>query len=242
MLFAIFVSPEKDAVPGLGLERLKMKMKKDVTWVRLAGVVVLAVAMGCSTAYYSTWEMLGKEKRDLLRSNVEEVRDDQEETRDQFESALDRMRQLYDLDADDLEDAYDKLAEEYEKSVDRADELSDQIDKIDSIANDLFDEWENEIGEISSTELQAKSRQKLEESQRNYAGLEAALRKSEAGMDPVLTQLHDSVLYLKHNLNAVAIGGLSAETAKIEADIETLIEDMEASIAEADRFLKTLPE
>lgn len=207
----------------------------------LAGLVI-AAALGCSTAYYSTWEMLGKEKRDLLRSNVEEVRDDQQEAADQFESALDRLRQLYDVDAGELEDVYDKLAKDYEKSQDRADDLSDQIDKIDSIANDLFDEWEEEIGEISSADLSAKSRQKLEESKRSYASLEAALRKSEASMEPVLTQLNDNVLYLKHNLNAAAIGGLSTEAASIEADIETLIADMEASIAEADRFLQTLPE
>jgi len=207
----------------------------------LAGLVI-AAALGCSTAYYSTWEMLGKEKRDLLRSNVEEVRDDQQEAADQFESALDRLRQLYDVDAGELEDVYDKLAKDYEKSQDRADDLSDQIDKIDSIANDLFDEWEEEIGEISSADLSAKSRQKLDESKRSYASLEAALRKSEASMEPVLTQLHDNVLYLKHNLNAAAIGGLSTEAASIEADIETLIADMEASIAEADRFLQTLPE
>ena len=217
-------------------------MKNEIAWMRLVGSTVLAVALGCSTAYYSTWEMLGKEKRDLLRSNVEEVRDDQQKTAQQFESALDRMRQLYEVDAGDLEDVYDKLAKEHEKSVDRADDLSEQIAKIDSIAEDLFEEWEEEIGEISSSDLRAKSRQKLEESRRNYARLETALRKSEASMEPVLTQLHDNVLYLKHNLNAAAVGGLSAETAKIEADIDALIADMEASIAEADRFLQTLPE
>ncbi len=217
-------------------------MKKTTRWAAAAVGLVLAASFGCSSTYYSAWEMMGKEKRDLLRSNVEEVRDDQQEAADQFESALDRLRQLYDVDAGELEDVYDKLNSDYEKAKDRADDLSDQIDKIDSIANDLFDEWESEIGEISSADLQAKSRQKLAESKSNYAGLESALRKSEASMEPVLTQLHDNVLYLKHNLNAAAVGGLSAEMTTIETDIEDLIADMTASIAEADRFLQTLPE
>ena len=52
----------------------------------------------------------------------------------------------------------------------------------------------------------------------------------------------DNMLFLRHNLNAAAIGGLSTEMAGIEADIEQLIADMRASIAEADRFLQTLPE
>ncbi len=61
-------------------------------------------------------------------------------------------------------------------------------------------------------------------------------------MDPVLTHLNDNVLFLKHNLNAAAIGGLAADMEGIETDIEQLIADMRASINEADSFLKTLPE
>lgn len=208
----------------------------------LVVVVVVAASIGCSTAYYSAWEMLGQEKRDLLRSNVEAVQHDQEKAADQFESALDRLRELTVVDSGELEDVYDKLSGDYKRAEKQADDIHEQIEKIDSIADDLFAEWEEEIGEISSSSLQSKSRQKLNETKRNYAGLESSLRKSEASMEPVLTQLNDYVLYLKHNLNAVAIGGLSVEVADIEGDIETLIADMRSSIAEADRFLATMPE
>jgi Asp-tRNA(Asn)/Glu-tRNA(Gln) amidotransferase C subunit len=186
--------------------------------------------------------MLGQEKRDLLRSNVSAVQEEQQETADQFESALDRLRELTAVDAGELEDVYDDLNADYEEAKLRADGVHERIEKIDSIANDLFVEWEAEIGEISSADMRTKSRKKLDETKRNYAGLESKLRKSEASMEPVLTQLQDNVLFLKHNLNAAAIGGLSAEVAGIESDIETLIADMRASIAEADRFLQTLPE
>ena len=59
-------------------------------------------------------------------------------------------------------------------------------------------------------------------------------------MEPVLTNLRDYVLYLKHNLNAQAIGALRAEVRDIEMDVNTLIADMNKSIREADEFLKTL--
>jgi len=202
----------------------------------------VAASVGCTTAYYSAWEMLGQEKRDLLRSNVSAVQEEQQEAADQFESALDRLRELTAVDAGELEDVYDDLNGDYEEAKLRADGVHERIEKIDSIANDLFLEWEAEIGEISSADMRTKSRKKLDETKRNYAGLESKLRKSEASMEPVLTQLQDNVLFLKHNLNAAAIGGLSAEVAGIESDIETLIADMRASIAEADRFLQTLPE
>jgi uncharacterized membrane protein YqgA involved in biofilm formation len=47
-------------------------------------------------------------------------------------------------------------------------------------------------------------------------------------------------LYLKHNLNAAAIGALKGEGVKIETDISRLIADMNKSIAESESFIKTL--
>jgi len=210
---------------------------------RACALACLAVAsIGCSTAYYSAWEMLGKEKRDLLRSNVLAVQDEQREAADEFESALERLRELTGVDAGELEDVYDRISADYDNARSRSDEIQDRIDTIDEIADDLFSEWEDEIDEISSADLRSKSRSKLEVTKRNYARLESSLRTSEASMEPVLTRLKDTTLYLKHNLNAAAIGGLSAEVDGIESDIETLISDMRASIDEADRFLQTMPE
>ncbi len=59
-------------------------------------------------------------------------------------------------------------------------------------------------------------------------------------MDPVLTRLHDQVLYLKHNLNAEAIASLKGESTNIQAEIAALLLDMNAAIARANNFIKTL--
>ena len=133
------------------------------------------------------------------------------------------------MDSADLERTYDKLKGDYEDAQERAGDVHDRIEKIDSIANDLFKEWEAEIGEISNSSYRTKSRQQLDKTKQKYARLESSLRKSEASMEPVLTHLKDSVLFLKHNLNAAAIGGLGTEMTNIEADIDALISDMRAS-------------
>jgi len=52
---------------------------------------------------------------------------------------------------------------------------------------------------------------------------------------------HDYVLTLKHELNAQAIAALSGESSKIQADVSKLIDDMNASIARADEFIKQMP-
>jgi hypothetical protein len=66
------------------------------------------------------------------------------------------------------------------------------------------------------------------------------MKKADARLEPALQPLRDQVLFLKHNLNAKAIGSLSKEVAVIESKVDDLVRDMEASIREADAFIATL--
>jgi hypothetical protein len=54
--------------------------------------------------------------------------------------------------------------------------------------------------------------------------------------------LRDQVLFLKHNLNAKAIASLENELVSVETDVGQLIREMEAAIAEADRFIRSMNE
>ena len=53
----------------------------------------------------------------------------------------------------------------------------------------------------------------------------------------VLEQLRDQVLFLKHNLNAQALGSLEQTSDALQADVGALIAEMNKSIDEADRFI-----
>jgi hypothetical protein len=68
------------------------------------------------------------------------------------------------------------------------------------------------------------------------------MQRAEAKIEPVLAVFRDQVLFLKHNLNAQAIASLQQELVTVETDVAALVRDMEASIAEADAFLKTMAE
>jgi hypothetical protein len=198
----------------------------------------VAFAVGCSKTYYTVWEQLGKEKRHLLKDNVESARDEQEQASEQFKDALTQIKELYGFEGGDLEDFYTRLKDNYEDCQARAEAVEDRIAKVEQIAEDLFIEWESEINEMTNTSFKAKSRASLKDTKRRYARLHAAMKKAQQSMDPVLTNLKDYVLYLKHNLNAQAIGALRSEVRDIELDIRTLIADMNKSIQEADEFLK----
>jgi predicted nuclease with TOPRIM domain len=195
---------------------------------------------GCATTYYSFWERLGKEKRDLLRDNVEAVKEDQEDVREEFSSALEEVRSLYGLEAGQLETKYDTLKARLESSEAEAAALRERIDDIEEIGADLFEEWEAETEQYRNPSLRAQSRERLQETRRRYADLEASLHRSEQKLDPVLQSLRDQVLFLKHSLNAQAVGRLEVEAEDIERGIRALIEDLERSIEQTQAFIDEL--
>ena len=203
-------------------------------------IIALICVTGCRSAYYSAWEKFGKHKRDLLKDNVEKVRNDQQEAAEQFKDALTRLKELYGFQGGDLEKIYNRLNSDYQRSNQQAETVRSRIRNVEQIASDLFKEWETEMASIQSPTLRASSREKLVETKQKYESLHNAMKRAERSMEPVLTQFKDQVLYLKHNLNAQAIGALKGEVGSIENDISKLIQEMNSAIAEADAFIKTL--
>ena len=207
--------------------------------IRLLLVVTLiGLATGCTSAYYSAMETLGKEKRHLLKDNVEDVQESQTQAKEEFKDALTRIKELYNFDGGNLENFYSRLKSSYEDCEDRASQIEKRIAKVETVAEDLFAEWQDEINQINDTKLKSGSRASLSDAKAKFRKLDAAMKQSTKNMNPVLAKLKDYVLYLKHNLNARAVGALSGEILSIEKEVTTLIEDMTLSITEAEHFIK----
>lgn len=206
----------------------------------LGFVASLVFLTGCRSTYYATMEKFGVHKRDMLKENVEEARDEQKKATEQFKDALTRLRELYAVDGGELEKTYDRLKADFDRSEKRATAVRERVTKVETVAEDLFREWEKEIGEMESSKLASDSRSKLRSTREKYESLHTAMKRAEGSMEPVLKQFRDQVLYLKHNLNAQAIGALKGETLDIEKEIQQLIQDMNASIQQADSFIQGL--
>ena len=153
---------------------------------------------------------------------------------------LTRLRELYGSQNTPLEKAYDKLKSEYDGSVSKAESVRKRVRDVE-LAADLFREWESEIKEYSSESMRSSSRDQLRQTRDRYEDMHRALKRAEQSMEPVLVKFRDHVLYLKHNLNAQAIASLKGEATSIQYDIAHLIEEMNASIQQADLFIKQMP-
>jgi len=216
-----------------------MNMSKDRINLILI-VTVLIFLMGCSSAYYGTMEKLGYHKRDLMVSRVESARDAQQDAKKQFESALEKFSSVLEVDGGELEEKYEQLKTAYDNSNARAKAVRHRIKAVEDVSEALFEEWQAELDQYTSDSLRRSSARKLTQTKRQYAQLIGAMKRAEKKMEPVLLAFHDQVLFLKHNLNARAIASLQTELISVEAEVNSLIRDMEASIKEADAFIDAM--
>lgn len=214
---------------------------------RLFGLLTLLVALvaasGCKLArerYYGALEKVGIEKRELLVSRIDKAREAQQEAQEQFKDALEEFQAVVGYKGGDLEAMYGKLSAEYESSEQRAEEVRERLKKVRQVADSLFAEWKQEIGQYQSSELRATSERELATTRRRYDEVVRTMERAAKSMDPVLAKFHDQVLFLKHNLNARALGSLAGTAQTLEADVGRLVAEMQTSIAEAERFIRDM--
>ncbi len=210
--------------------------------LRCTGLVYLLLVMallagGCSKTYYSAMEKVGVYKRDILVDRVAEARDAQSEARQQFKSALDQFSSVVEMKDTDLKKAYTTLEKEYTRSKKAAEKVSERIDAVEDVSEDLFYEWDQELDQYENRDLRRASEKQLRRTRARYDKMVASMRAAEQSMEPILKSLHDNVLFLKHNLNAQAIGSLQGEFSSLKLQIEGLITKMKKAIDQSNSFI-----
>ncbi len=220
-----------------------MKLKTALANIITAfALVSLGLTTGCQSIYNATMEnVLGYEKRELLKKSVVSLQTEQKDAQREFKDAMIRLKELYAFNGGELESVYNKLKSSYESCESESKAVHFRIENMEGIASSMFKEWEKELQQYTNPSLAASSREQLRSTKERYAQLVTTVLAAESAMKPVLAQIKDNVLYLKHNLNAAAIGSLKGEAANIQSQIEQLLSRMNASIAESDSFIKSLP-
>lgn len=206
----------------------------------LAILLSILTLTGCQSAYYSAMEKVGYHKRDIMVDRVEAAQDSQKDAQQELTSALEALSAFTQFDGGELESAYERINDQYQQSENAATDVRERIAAIEDVSEALFAEWQQELSLYTSNKLRRASEQKLRTTQASYQTMLRAMKRAEQKMTPVLNTLRDNTLYLKHNLNASAIGSLQGEFATLEQDIRNAISQMNAAIAESDQFLRQI--
>lgn len=209
--------------------------------IRLLVFAAMIIGLGaCSNMYYGTMEKMGINKRDIMMDRVKAARDTQNKAKQQFLTAMEQFRGVVNFEGGDLEKEYNKLNATLQKSETEAEEVRDRISAVEDVSDALFKEWRVELKQYSSATLRKSSQQKYEITKAKYKKLIESMHKAESKLEPVLVPLRDQVLFMKHNLNAKAIAGLSNELTGVQANVDRLVRDMDVAIAQADKFIAEL--
>ncbi len=222
------------------LARAAARAASPAASVLARGALLIAVVLmaACQSAYYGTLEKFGIAKRDVLVDRIAAARTSQGEAEQAYVDALEQFRTVLAFDGGDLEATYRSLKSELDVAQSRAATMSERIGAVESVADALFREWTRELGQYQDATLRARSKAQLDRTRSRYETVRQAMRRAEARFKPALATLNDQVLFLKHNLNAVAIGSIKDELPRIQADAERLRGDIRKATQEADRFLQ----
>lgn len=206
-------------------------------------IPLLALSLvGCSTVYYNTMEKMGVHKRDIMVDRVKAAKEAQQDAKVQFVSAMEQFKSVVKFKGGDLEKEYEKLNAVLMRSEAEANKVHSRVESVEAVSDALFDEWRAEIKKYSSDALKKSSQVKYDATKRTYEELITAMKKAESKLEPALIPLRDQVMYLKHNLNAKAITGLSDELITVQTNVDKLVKEIELSIAQADKFIDALQE
>lgn len=203
--------------------------------------VLLSALCACSSLWDATKEhVFGVEKRSLLVSRVTGAKKAQEETQEVFKDALEEFGSVVRYDGGDLEKEYRRMDAAYGRCAAKAETLHDRIDDVERVSKGLFKEWAKENKEYGNEDYRKRSEEQLAATKKSCKEMVDAMRRAEAKVAPVLAVFRDQVLFLKHNLNAAALNSLAGEKAKVEADVASLIEEMNRAIAESEAFIEKM--
>jgi len=207
----------------------------------LLGVLAIGTCGGCQSASIAMKEKwFGIAKRSQLVARVEDARESQAEAKQEFASALEEFQSLVAVPPGELEGKYRKLRSGYDACAAAAEEVADRIDRVKTVGEKLFSEWKDEIGGMSDHALKSANDQQMRATRVQYDRLVSAMSAAESKMAPVLTAFKDRVTFLKGALNAQAIASLNATLGQVQSDVNRLIAEMNASIAEADEFIRQM--
>lgn len=238
------MNPLVKLLPLLTKSRVLGKYK---IWVSLLVILLTAYQLFSTTGIGSDWgipsyDTFYKEPRDVLITRVENASKAQQEVAEEFKTALEKFKSVTGFDGGDLEKKFNTLNAAFKKSESVAEDVSKRVDAVVNASNRLLEEWREELNDYHDQTLKRKAEAQFDATRVQAEKLIATMRNAEAKIEPVLGAFRDQVLFLKHNLNMQAISSLQQETAIVEADVAALIREMEASIAEAELFVRELTE
>ena len=214
-----------------------IKRKKSCSCLKAMLIVSMVLLTGCQGTYFATMEALGQHKRDILMERIAKTSKSQVKAKKQFQTLLENISDIKDFEDGKIESKYKKLNSEFKKGQVKARDVDRKIKEVEEVAKLFFREWEDELEVYFNEKLRRSSEQQLDRRRTRCLEVIHAIKSAESKIEPALSRMGDYVLYLKHNINAKTVVSLDEELAVVKENLALVVQGMEVSISEANKFV-----
>lgn len=203
----------------------------------LAALVLVSCSTG-STAYFAGLDQDNSYKRNLLVARVVTAQDHQKKAKKQIAALLEQFHETSSFGAEECLKAYPPLNLSYQQARAEVDRVQKHNRNLYEDGAKVFVKWEREIDAFTDPGLADENSLQRDLTKDRFDELTTVMGRADKLYDPVLSELHDRVIYLKFNLNDEALATLADKTAELSRDVHQLILELESSIDAGDTFIR----
>jgi hypothetical protein len=182
----------------------------------------------------------GFKETDKLISRAQSTISQIRSTKLQTEATLDGYNAIIDGKVPDNRKAYKSLVKDIQKCENQADKVGNRVVAMQEAASTYFGNWEASSAAITSDHLRAKGEARLKETQANYDEILKAAQKAGDEFKPFITNLHDQVTFLGHDLNPSAIADLKDEAEALNSKGSKVFSAVDDTIEVATKYTNSL--
>ena len=135
---------------------------------------------------------------------------------------------------------YKKLLKSMDAMNKKMDEATVKLEAMQSAADIYFQGRGETIKNIQDPALQNQAQQRMQQSQKEFAGVLASLREAGDSLQPFRKQLADQITFLGSDLNPSATASLKPHADKLNTDGNTVFARADQTIGKANDYFNGL--
>lgn len=199
--------------------------KEEVTTIETPKVSDTTVALG---------------KRESFKERILNIKEEQRNIAETMGQTRAQLLALYSNGKNNYDHLSDEIEENYETLKAQEAVSKEHIQYLDQTARSTFKKWENDLRLIQDEPTRITAETQLQTSRAEYRTLQENLKEVQSQMSPILSELGGQVKVLKDRSNKRSVNVFKDDGAKIQNDMNEMIDNTSESINDADRLIKTL--
>jgi len=158
----------------------------------------------------------------------------------EVERTLTAYNTLISQPSSDMRRDYRNLMRSVDSMNRRVTEASTRIGAMQAAADVFYQGRGLTIKGIQDKQLQSLAQQRMEQNQKDFDGVLAALREAGSALEPLRKQLTDQITFLGSDLNPSATASLKPQAEKLNANGAAVFATTDAAITKATNFFNAL--